>query len=185
MNSAAVKQFNGISYEIAPDIINLMSGIHQHSAVICLRQNVHQSWNVITSKVLRTAKCVYLNMKWCFANETRSISQHWMGEGWKVKGLRNPKRVLNLESLFFKFLLAFRGRSWMTQTGRNVVGWNGPMTDASFIISLTLTLFLAWNSTVTAAGSKPEIVSLWDDTMAWTQILIVRMTSMKEGPKIG
>jgi len=52
----------------------------------------------------------------------------------------------------------------MTQTGRNVVGWNGSMTDASFFISLTLAL--AWNLTVTAAGSKPEIASLRDDTMA-------------------
>lgn len=55
-----------------------------------------------------------------------------------VKGLRNKKleHGLNLECLFLKFL---RGRSWMTQTGRNVAGWNGSMTDASFNISLTLT----------------------------------------------
>jgi len=69
-----------------------------------------------------------------------------------------------LKCLLLKFLWGFRGRSWMTQTGRNVVGWIGSMTDASFFISLTLAL--AWNLTVTAAGSKPEIASLRDDTMA-------------------
>lgn len=105
---------------------------------------------------------------WMWNDALRATLVAYHDTEW-VKGLRKPqliRRGLYLECLFLKFLLAFGGRSRMTETGRNVAGWNGPMTDASFIISLTLTLFLAWNSTVTVAGSMPEVASLWDDTVA-------------------
>lgn len=65
--------------------------------------------------------------------------------------------LLKFQSFVFEVPVAISRRSKMTQTGRNVVGWNGPMTGGSFIICAAL--LQARNLTVTA-GSRPEIALL-------------------------
>lgn len=137
--------------------------IVSHSSDFCSYLPTMKSAEIRSNLKYRWPQGVFIWM-WNDALQTTLVAYHDIE--W-VEGLRSLKLIrwgFNLECLFLKFLLAFGGWSRMTETGRNVAGWNGPMTDASFIISLTL--FLAWNSTVTAADSKPEIASLWDDTMA-------------------
>lgn len=138
-----------------------------HSSDFCSYLPMMKSAEIQSHIKYRWPQGVFICM-WNDALETNLVAYYDI-EWVRVKGLRNLKLIrwdLNFECLFLKFLLAFGGRSQMTETGRNVAGWTGPMIDASFIISLNLTLFLAWNSRVSAAGSKPEIASLWDDTIA-------------------